>query len=452
MKIQTKIALLFTLLCTLVIVLLSFGIYYFTYQNASQDFNTRLQLRAHLAARAYLQNSADTATFASIKREQLKRLPEEREYIIKQDTLTRANANLVSMLPVNFFNSVIQNQEAAYRSDFDFFYGILYQNSSDSYIVVITAKNTFLKDFLSNLRKILFIVCIVSVIVVFTIGLLFSKQILAPIRLISKQVNNITATSLHNRLTVKKGKDEIVVLANTFNDMLIRLETSFETQNNFVSNASHELNTPLTSIIGEADFALSKIRSPDDYRQSLSVILQQSEKLKQITYSLVQLARSGFRESFSPEQVDLSEILWNAKHNVSQIYNNCRVEFNTSLYPEKTGLLTVRGDAQLLELAISNVMMNACKYSNNQPISVAVAMSVKYVVIIIKDSGIGIPQEELKQVFNPFFRASNVRNISGYGIGLPLTQNIIRLHHGSIDIHSGENKGTEVIIKLPSNG
>jgi signal transduction histidine kinase len=450
LRIQTKITLLFTLLCTLIIVSLSFGVYYFTYQNASQDFNTRLQLRANLAARAYLQTSADTAAFASIKREQLKRLPEEREYIIWQDTLARANRKLAAMLPTSFFNSVIQKKEAAFRKDFDFFYGLSYHNADRSYIVVVTAKNAFLKDFLNNLKKILITTCIVSIVVVFSIGLLFSKQILYPIRSISKQVNNITATSLHKRVSVKNGRDEIAVLGATFNDMLARLETSFETQNNFVSNASHELNTPLTSIIGEADYALSKQRTADDYRQSLSVILQQSEKLQKITYSLVQLARSAFRESFTTEPVFIIEILESAKKNVQQIYNACPVELNTSLYPEKATMV-VSGNPQLLELALSNVIMNACKYSNGQPVQVALAVTAAYVLVIVKDTGIGIPESEVDQVFNPFFRASNVQRINGYGIGLPLTQNIIRLHRGNIHITSIEGKGTEVIIKLPTH-
>ncbi len=169
-------------------------------------------------------------------------------------------------------------------------------------------------------------------------------------------MQSITATSLHRRLQIKTGKDEIAVLTNTFNDLLSRLETAFETQNNFVSNASHELNTPLTAIIGEADYALSKNRPEEQYRQSLSVIFQQGEKLRNITQSLVQLARSAFRENFTVEPVDINELLHNAKQNAHHVYSQCIIQINTSLYPEKSGKLTVLGNAQLLELALSNIL------------------------------------------------------------------------------------------------
>jgi signal transduction histidine kinase len=121
-----------------------------------------------------------------------------------------------------------------------------------------------------NLKTILLTANLVATIIIFSVGVLFSKQILAPIRNITADVKRINATSLHKRLTVKQGEDEIAELGNTFNNMLGRLETSFETQNNFVSNASHELNTPLTVIIGEADFACLKValqsNTSKDYR------------------------------------------------------------------------------------------------------------------------------------------------------------------------------------------
>ena len=450
MKIQIKITLLFTLLCTSIIVALSFAVYYFTYQNASQDFYTRLELRANIAARANLEENDNTIAFGEIRRLHLQRLPEEREFIIYTDTLQRLYNNRLSrQLPADFIQAILINGKASYRNDFDFFQGILYPRKDKKYMVIVAAENSFLKGFLYNLQKILTAACVVGFIFVFSTGLFFSKQILAPIRNIARHVQRITATSLHMRLNTKNSKDEIAMLTNTFNDMLNRLETAFETQNNFVSNASHELNTPLTAIIGEADYALARPRSQEQYKQSLAIIIQQGEKLQHITQSLVQLARSGFRENLTMERVDVNELLHNAKQNVHYVYNQCTIHTDTSLYPEDKQQLIIIGNQQLLELALSNVLLNACKYSSNQPVSVALAVSATHVIIVVKDNGIGIPENELKNIFDPFFRASNVQTIDGYGIGLPLTQNIIRLHKGLIEINSHENAGTEVSIKLP---
>ncbi len=450
MKIQTKITLLFTLLCTSIIVALSFAIYYFAYKNASQDFYTRLELRATIAVKASLQQNRDTAAFRQIRLQHMQRLTEEREFIIKLDTLERIQQNPhYSEIKSSFILDILKNNKASFRDNFDFYQGIVNRNDSSKYIIIVGAHHSELQKFMRSLRDILTTAGIISVVLVFSIGLLFSKQILAPIRTISHQVRLITATSLHKRLTTRPGKDEIAALTNTFNDMLNRLETAFETQNNFVSNASHELNTPLTSIIGEADYALSRPRSVSDYQQSLSVIMQQGEKLQHITESLVQLARSGFRENLTMESLSVNELLHNARQNVDNVYSQCATQVDSSLYPADTRLLRVNGNSQLLELAVSNVLMNACKYSSNRPVTVALAVSAAFVLIIVKDSGIGIPEPDLKHIFDPFFRASNVKAIDGYGIGLPLTRNIIRLHKGSIDINSRVDSGTEVIIRLP---
>lgn len=450
MKIQTKITLLFTLLCISIIAALSVAIYFFTYQNASQDFYTRLELRAVIAARASLQQNQDTVAFKEVRRQHMQRLPDEREYIIRTDTLKNlVNSPLFQQVPADFITTVLNNKEASYRRNYDFYQGILYSTGSEDYLIVVAAQNSFLKDFLYSLRRILLIGSIVCALVVLSAGLVFSRQIMAPVRLIARQVQRITATSLHKRLTVKKGKDEIAVLTDTFNDLLSRLETAFDTQNNFVSNASHELNTPLTAIIGEADYALAKPRSETEYRQALSVVMQQGEKLQHITQSLVQLARSGFTESLVTERLLVWELLYNAKQHVHSVYSQCNIQLDTSLLPERAERLLIHGNQQLLELALSNVLMNGCKYSNNQPVTMGLALSSSHVTIIVRDKGIGIPEAELKYIFDPFFRASNVQNIDGYGIGLPLTMNVIKLHKGILEINSHVGAGTEVIIQLP---
>lgn len=106
---------------------------------------------------------------------------------------------------------------------------------------------------------------------------------------------------------------------------------------------------------------------------------------------------------------------------------------------------------QLLLLALSNVVLNACKYSNNQTVTVGVASTDERVLIVVRDIGIGIPETELPYIFDPFFRASNVEHFKGYGIGLPLSRNIIRMHGGDIIVNSKMGEGTIIHISLPSS-
>lgn len=451
MKIQTRIALLFTCICTFFVAALSIAVYYFAYENASRDFTTRLKLRADVVAKVSFDTLGNhSAAYENMRRQLLQRLPEEKEYIIATDTIARLkNSGFYKAVPPELIKSISINGQTSYRRGFLYYSGMAYSSPVSKYIIIVAAKNIDIQHFLLNLRKILITAFFVGIIIIFSVGLFFSRQILAPIRNIARQVKRINATSLHKRLLAKQGKDEISTLADTFNDMLNRLETAFETQNNFVSNASHELNTPLTVIIGEADYALARQRTTEQYQQALSVIMQQGEKLKAITQSLVQLAQSGFTGNFTMQQVDVEELLHNAISNAHSVYADTAIKTDVSLYPDASQQPSLYGNRQLLELALSNIVLNACKYSGHKQVTVGVALSKDYLIFIVKDEGIGIPDEEIIHIFDPFFRASNTRGTIGYGIGLPLVQNIIRLHKGQIEIHSKENIGTEVIIKLP---
>jgi len=451
MKIQVKITLLFTLLCLSVIVGLSVVIYYFANAKAFEDFYTRLELRAVIASKLNFEgNEQNQEAYENLRRQHLQPLPNEEEFIIRADTLDRVKKTTLFLVTGGeFFARIDAEGKASLRHEFQFFQGIRHKTAKEDYYIIVSAVNSYAQNFLMNLRKILTTVCVASVIVVFSIGIVFSRQVLAPIRNIARRVNNISITSLHERLDVKEGKDEISYLAATFNDMLSRLETAFETQNNFVSNASHELNTPLTAIIGEADFALARERNSDDYRQSLQVVMKEGEKLQAITRGLLELAQSSFSGNLVYEAVKVSELLYQSVRVARNVYPGCDIVLNQSLHPEAERSLVVYGNAQLFELAISNILLNACKYSDEGAVTLATAVSGIHVIFIISDQGIGIPESEIKHIFDPFFRASNAKKTRGYGIGLPLALNIVRLYKGSIEISSRENQGTEVVIKLP---
>jgi signal transduction histidine kinase len=451
MKIQLKITLLFTLLCLSVIVMLSTAIYYFANEKAFQDFYTRLELRAVIASKINFDiNEQSQDAYEKLRKQHVQRLPEEEEFVIRTDTLDRIrNTALYKAAGEQFFADAQKNGKAVSRYRFQFFAGIIHPARQGEYLIIVSAVHSYAQNFLLNLFRILVTSCIISTIVLFSIGLLFSRQVLSPIRNIAKRVTNISVTSLHERLEVRSGKDEISILATTFNDMLSRLETAFETQNNFVSNASHELNTPLTAIIGEADLSLARHRDPEEYREALRIIMSEAEKLKAITSGLLELAQSSFHGTLVYEQVGVDELVHNSLQVVWNVYPKCPVKLDLSLRPEVSRELNIRGNAQLFELALSNVLLNACKYSGEKPVTFAVAASKTHVIFIISDQGIGIPSTDLKHIFDPFFRASNVKNTRGYGIGLPLARNIVNLYKGSIELHSKENIGTEVIIKFP---
>jgi signal transduction histidine kinase len=302
---------------------------------------------------------------------------------------------------------------------------------------------------LSTLFRIKIATFIVGVLLVFTAGIFFSRKTFQPLRQLVSKVKDISAHNLHLRLETKKGKDEMTELAHTFNTMLDRLQTAFETQNNFVSNASHELRTPLTTIMGEADIALKKARTNEEYRQSLQVILNEAGKLNHLTSSLLALAQSGFdgkKQRWNLVRID--ELLWEVKQAVDELHPNNKVQLHFGELPPNEQQLSVEGNYHLLKLALTNIVINACKYSNDRPVQLSLAVDKEKIRIGILDEGIGIPSSEIKYVFEPFYRASNTNRFEGHGVGLPLARNIIRLHNGELLIKSEEGKGTAVEITL----
>jgi signal transduction histidine kinase len=231
---------------------------------------------------------------------------------------------------------------------------------------------------------------------------------------------------------------------------LNRIEIAFETNKNFISNASHEFGTPLTAIIGEADVALLKDRTSDEYKEALQKILKHSERLNKISQSLLFLAQIGYKDNkLNYTILRTDELILQANEIMNQLIpkNNIKIDFE--LLPENPKKLKIMGNKELLMLAITNIITNACKYSSNKPVIISLASTNNEIVMIFKDQGIGIPESDLPFIFDPFFRASNTAAYDGYGIGLPLTQNIIKIHKGELIINSVLHKGVTVQIKLP---
>lgn len=452
MKTQTKIAVIFFLISLTTIVILSASVYYFVIQYASADFYKRLEIRGFVTAKSYLdQEEASQAVLQEVRKMHLEKLPEEREYFLKIEEGKGFEQEAAELyMPIDFFDKVLKDGKATYRKDNTFYAGIQYQGKTGKFIVIVSAVNYYSNLLLGYLRNIFVIsIFIVSLFALF-IALMFSKQIFNPVKQITDRVKEISSQSLHLRLSPAKGNDEISELEKTFNNMLDRLETSFETQNNFISNASHELSTPLTTIIGEADVTLVKERTTQEYIDSLTVIQKEAERLEKITKSLLFLAQTGLTGKVQKfEMIRADQLLWDVKSTIDKINPKNKVQLNLSLMPESPEQLRIKCNEQLLHLAISNLINNACKYSNNQVVTVSIGITDNKVNIVIKDMGIGIPNDDLKYIYDPFFRASNAREYEGYGIGLPLTRNIVRLHKGELHISSKINEGTTVEISFP---
>ena len=447
-----KITILLIISISLILFFLGSSVYYFLSNYSYADFYKRLEVSVSVAEKRHFEsNHKDAQVLKNIREEHLELLSDEKEYILycPSETAIKQIAETNS-IPINLLNLVYTQKFANFQKDDIFYYGKKRETPKGFYFVIVSAKNYYNSHHLILLRKVLLVGGFISILIIIYLTYLFSKRFFDPIDKIITKVNSISTDNIHLRLDDIKNTDEIKRLTTTFNNLLNRIEIAFETNKNFISNASHEFGTPLTAIIGEADVALLKDRTPVEYKEALQKILKQSERLNKISQSLLFLAQIGYKENkFNYSIIRTDELILQANEIMNQLIpkNNIKIDFE--LLPENPKKLKVMGNKDLLMLAITNIMTNACKYSSNKPVIVSLASTNNEIVLIIKDQGIGIPESELPFIFDPFFRASNTAAYDGYGIGLPLSQNIIKIHKGELMINSVLHKGVTVQVKIP---
>lgn len=451
MKTQNKIILLLSSILLSFILVFGGFIYYTFTQYSYQDFHERLHIRAVTTAKIQLEYHREGSYLKSFKAEYLEKLANEKDYIFALDTLRDFKA-LSKKLNVSstFLSDAVRLKESYFNKNGVFFTGLSYTVEGKNYLVIVSAENYYNTHHVVFLRQLLFGAFIISLLLIFFVSYWFSLKITKPLKEIMGDINKIGTDNLYLRLEGNNQNHELGSLILTFNQMLDRLETSFEAQNNFVSNASHELRTPLTTIIAEADLSLSRKRDTKHYEDSLKVILTEAEKLNTKTQALLFLAQTGFKgKELHFENVRIDEHLLECKQTIDKIHPNNQLALNFSSLPENPESLLITANPQLLLLAISNIISNGIKYSNNQPVIVKVESLENTIKLTVSDLGIGIPKKELPYIYDPFFRASNTSNFEGYGIGLPLARNIIRIHKGELLISSNKPVGVVVEIRIP---
>lgn len=451
MKTRSRIIVLISSIIFILIVAFVSVIYIFISQYSYTDFYKRLEIRSFSTAKSELDSETSGKLIKAFKGEFLEELENEKQYIIELNGESRKELAKKHNLPEQLLVSIKRSASTMYQEKNTFYCGIYFMSKKNvPYLVITSANNYYYEHHMNHLRSIILISVSVSVIVILLLAYWLSKRIINPVKRITEQVANIGTDKLYLRLNHPHKDDEMSDLANAFNTMLDRLETSFETQSNFISNASHELNTPLTSIIGEADVALTRERSKEEYIEALNNILIEAEKLNKKTKALLFLAQTAFNGQqlvFTTIRVD--QLIMDVKETMNKIHPDNQVNIDFSLLPDSPMQLKIDGNEQLLHLALSNIVLNAYKYSNNQPVTVSLGTTANFIIIIVKDLGIGIPEDEIKFIYDPFFRASNTSNFEGYGIGLPLTRNIVKIHNGELNLNSNVNKGTVFEIRLP---
>jgi signal transduction histidine kinase len=454
MNIRTKLTLRFILITAIIFLLASVLIYILSADYRREDFYTRLLNKANNTAKLLIEvDEVDTKLLLKIEQDNPLSLPGEKIIIYNyRDTMLFSTDKEKSIkIDTALLDRIrLEDEVRVEQGDYEVL-GFLFKGQYDRFVVVAAATDIYGFKRLKNLIFILFIVFVISIVIVSISGWIYAGKALQPIAKVVSRVDEISISSLNVRVDEGNGQDEIAKLAQTFNSMLSRLETSFMAQKNFISNASHELRTPLTAITGQLEVTLLNPRSPQEYRAVINSVLEDIKSLNLLSNRLLLLAQTSSEErekKMAPLRID--ELMWQAKEDI--IKHNEGFVINIDLDPslDDENKLTIRGDEQLIRTALANIIENGCKYSPDKTTDVFIQSSHFGLTILFKDKGIGIPPGEIPNIFEPFYRGTNTKNVKGHGIGLSMVKGIIKLHRGVIQLISNVNSGTTVAVNLPT--
>lgn len=456
MHVRIKITLLFTVIMFLLLLLLCGYIYYSSYTIRLE--NSKAQLTNWALTTSHKLNQPDV-----YNQKFMKKIDSVPILFIKNKTVQAYNYlnKRIYTYSDNAADTIQITNEVLDKSRLDniayFNAGrrdaVVYYDKNDRIVILAAAYDEQGKK---NLRHIKFILClslIVGILIAFISGYFFSKILLRPVRKIADELNTISAQSLAHRIKTGNANDEWNYLTETLNDLLNRLQESFVIQRRFISAASHELSTPLTSISSQLEVSLQKDRATEEYRLVMQSVYQDVRDLSKLTQTLLEFATmSGNAGGIELNLIRIDEVLMRLPGEMTKMDKGYLVKLEFDQLPDDEERLLVFGNAELLFTAIKNIVSNACKYSINRLAKVKLSVDQSIIIVSVEDEGKGIPENELQNIFQPFYRTEDSRSIVGFGMGLPLVNRIIKLHKGHIKVNSVVGKGTTFNIQLPIAG
>ena len=282
-------------------------------------------------------------------------------------------------------------------------------------------------------------------------GLWFSRRAIRPIEAISATAAEISLSNLSRRIDVTGTETELTGLARTLNQMFDRIESAFSQQVRFTADASHELRTPVAVILSHTELALDKQRPAEELRETIETCRRSALRMRSLIESLLTLARFDSGEvKLESRSFDLSRTVGDCIALVRPLAAQRRIAIQMDLAPS-----TATGDPDRIAQVVTNLLTNAIRYNHEQgEVNVSLRSLPSEVVLVVSDTGIGIPPEHLAHIFERFYRVDNARSRKdgGVGLGLAICKSIVVAHGGQISVSSHVGRGTKFEVRLPKAG
>ena len=346
------------------------------------------------------------------------------------------------------FNSLSGVLAGGNKTNFRAYTRAVIENGKVIYVVQVFAPIELISIASGSLMIILFILLPLTILLAGIPGVLLAGLTLKPVDTMINTLKHITAENLKLKIHIPDTKDEVRRLADTFNDMIERLDRSFSSQQNFIKDISYELKAPLFVLRGELEAILNKPSSKEEYEKILRRGLEELDNFSKIIDDLIVLAR--FDNSHVPIEIKrvnltqvIGEVLRNAKESAA--------EKDIILSSFLQDVIILDGDEENLKRLFANLVNNAIKYTRrNGKVIIAAHKGKDLATITVSDTGIGIPEDELSYIFDRFYQINKSRSgKNGFGLGLSVARSIAESHKGKIDVESQPGKGSTFTVFLP---
>ena len=396
MKTGNKIALFYSAITIGVIAVVTLVFYWVSTSYISRLYYSYLTEKAYATAQKHWEkDELDEEDYARIQQHYEETLPVAAEILLNADSIAEAHSVLSRYLTDEKIASLYAGNVVRFHEGKELGAAVYYPDNEGNFIVLVVSSNQYGGDIQHRIGWLLLGLILVSSVLIYFVGRLYATR------------------------------------------MVDRIDAAYQSEKSFISNASHELNNPLTAIQGECEISLLKERTSAEYQAALGRIASETKRIILLMKNLLFLSHGD------------KEILKNARETVlladflMQFVGN-RVRFTTDHFA-----FAIEANPHLLKIAIGNILNNACKYSGEAPVE----MQLKGSVLTITDMGIGIPEESLEHIYERFYRVdkSHSREIGGTGLGLAITRNAVLMHRGAIKVFSTEGEGTIFNVRIPLN-
>lgn len=436
MTLKNRISLLVSLLFTVLFGLASTFIFVLYSNFRKEEFRDRLEIKA-LSSIKLLANvkEADRQLLKMIDQNSINQLYDEKTLIF--DSNYKLIYSSIDDAKINWSIEDLKDlkkQKSFFKKQGDYeVFGIFYEINNKNFYILISAPDNYGNSKLVYLRFILILSYLFFTTICWIVTSYTVKKAMSPLGSFHQKIKNINENNLDTRVEVKSNKNEIDLIANEFNFMMDRIEISYQKQKEFTAHASHELRTPLSRITSQIENYVDKKETDNKTKNFLNTVLSDVNQLTELIHSLLILSELDNKKYDQKESHRLDEILFSSIEKLNKTFPDFLIHFEIEENENLDSLLEIQGNKTLLEIAISNILKNACVYSDNKQAKVKISCDENQNLIIsVSNTGITLSEKEQKSLFEPFMRGENSKGTAGFGLGLRIVQRILTLHNAKI--------------------